>query len=118
MAQRQELLDKLLAFERPIEEIESSLAQFPWDSQKELSFLSLSHISNVLRRYVQGTAKASEVESWANAIEGRDDIGFDSGDKPLIRELLHELANPILAEPLTSKRATELLQRIGPISVP
>jgi hypothetical protein len=47
----------------------------------ELALLSVGHATNILNRFVTGRIPAVEVENWANAVEGRDDIGFDSAEE-------------------------------------
>lgn len=111
MSARKEILEKLIAFEQPLENIKSALSEFPWDSE-EIVFLSLSHAADVLRRYLSGAITAGDVESWANAIETRDDVGFQSSNRSFLRELVHELANPLLTRPLTYLRGSQLLKRI------
>jgi len=113
-SERRKALEALLGFEQPVEQHRTALAAFSWDADTELAFLSLSHIADVLNRFVAGRMVAPEVEAWANAIEGRDDIGFESANERLLRELLHELANPLLTQSLTRERAVELLKKIEP----
>jgi hypothetical protein len=112
MNERKHALEVLLNFEQPLEQIKTALAAFSWDSDTELAFLSIGHASNILNRFVTGRASAIEVESWANAVEGRDDIGFESPNEEILRELVHELANPLLTQPLTRERAIELLKKM------
>jgi len=109
---RKKALEALLAFEQP-DEFNAALTAFPWDSDAELVFLSAGHLKNVLSRFATGRASATEVEKWANAVEGRDDIGFERADMQRLRELVHELANPILTQPLTRERAVKLLTNIS-----
>jgi len=113
MNKRQEILKVLIGFEQPIQHLEDMLSKFDWDSDKELVLLSLAHIAHVLKNYLAADISADEVEQWANAIECRDDIGFESHDEDLIRDLIHELADPLVTEPLIMNRAEELLRRIG-----
>lgn len=80
----------------------AELAEFPWDAEFELAQLLPSHLCDVLRQFLIGVMSAQDVESWANAVEGRDDIAVSVGS---VQDALHELANPELTEPLTSARA-------------
>ena len=112
MEERKELLERLLKFEKPIEPTKAALAKFPWDSDIELVFLSASHFLNLFKRYLNGNVTADEVENWANAIEGRDDVGFVAGNKKVLREIIHELANPLLTQPLTKKRVEEFQNQL------
>ena len=112
MSERKKALDALLGFEQPVEQLRTALAAFSWDAATELAFLSSSHMANALSRFIGGNTAATEVQAWANAIEGRDDIGFESANEQLLRELLHELANPVLTQSLTRERVVELLKKI------
>jgi len=107
---RVEILNWLLNFDKPIEEINKMLSEFPWDS-KELVILEPTHINKVLSSYLSKNISEEDVEQWASAIECRDDIGFFNDDKTLLN-LIHELANPYLTQPLTPDLAKSLLNRL------
>lgn len=84
----------------------------PWDSNDELVFLQSSHICNALCLFMSGAITAGEVQSWANALECREDIGFS----PNCEAVLFELANPVLTQPLSIASASHwlsLLQNVG-----
>jgi hypothetical protein len=115
MNAREKILERLITFQQPIDGIQAALATFPWDSETELVFLTPDNISSILRRYSAGDLGAKEIESWANMIEGRDDVGFGSHQE-LTRDIMHELANPLLTQPFTPNRYEELLSRIGSLS--
>ncbi len=100
----------LLSASEPIGASISRLATFPWDSDFELVQLQRADIEHLLSLYRQGDVLAPEVEAWANAIEGRDDVGITDA---LTGELLHELANPLLTQPLSIGRADFLLDRLS-----
>ena len=40
--------------------------------------LKKQQIVNILRRYFNGQLSSLDVENWANAIEGREDIEYES----------------------------------------
>lgn len=82
---------------------------FAWDSESELIRLTSKDFYHVLSLYKQGSLSVAEVENWANALECRDDVGFASEQA---RELLHELANPLLTQPLSSERADFWLSQL------
>jgi len=110
--ERKEALEALLGVDQPVERLKVVLADFPWDADTELVFLSISHVVNVLNRFVAERMTATDVENWANVIESREDIGFDSSHEQLLRELIHELANPLLTQPLTRERAVKRIKQI------
>ncbi len=105
MDSRTSSLIELLHFSRPVADVMDSLSVFGWDSDVELVALEPSHITSVLHRFLSGKLLQADVEDWANAIECRDDIGFDPNS--FVATALHELANPILTRPLTRQSATD-----------
>jgi len=110
---RTDWLQALLHFDRPVSEITSSLAHFGWDSDEKLVTLKREHFVSILKRYLDDEISSEEVTAWANAIECREDIGFDEEHEDLVRETLHELANPYLTRPLSREIASELIERLS-----
>ena len=106
-------MQALVSFDRPLGDIHAALSQYPWDSEVELVLLSRTHIVSVLERFISGSLSAAEVEGWANAIEGRDDIGFETKSRELLKEAIQELANPALTHELTHDSAGILISRLS-----
>lgn len=110
---RQRLLVELLDWTRPTREIVAELAAFPWDSETKLVIVGRHHLQGALERYLNGSAAPDEIEEWAEALESRDDIGFEEGLEKLGSELLSTLANPELEGPLSGEFVRAWLSRIG-----
>lgn len=112
-ADRALLANRLL--DRP-DEARALLAQlkrFPWDCDEELALLGRDRMVHVLDRFVAGSLSPGQVEEWAEAIEVRDDIGTDALGHDLLREIIFELANPLLiGTNLTHSRAKDLATRL------
>lgn len=106
------VLSDLLAMARPLEEIAAQLADMEWDYEGEGVELSRQHLATVLQRFLNNTLLADDVECWANLIEGREDVCFESGCGQKIEEVLFELANPLLTQPLDRSRAAVLLSAL------
>jgi hypothetical protein len=64
-------------------------------------------------RYLSGSIDGSDVEQWAEAIEGRDDVGYETTVADWLRQVVFELANPKLTAPLEPSRAAELKSEIA-----
>ena len=112
MKTRVGLLSSLLRFDKPLNQILEPLAKFGWDSDQELVVLTRQQAADVLARYLKGELTASDVESWANALECRDDVGLEAGYQDLVREVVHELANPLLTRSLSAVTAKDWIQRL------
>jgi hypothetical protein len=67
----------------------------------------------MLDLYLGSTIRGSDVEEWAEAIEGRDDVGYEGDAADMLREAVFELANPDLTNQLVPERARELRNRFG-----
>ena len=74
--------------------------------------MTIDHIQSVLERYVRGGLSAAEVEDWADLIECRDDISYEEHRMETIKELIFELANPVLSGRLNVLMAQSLLDRL------
>jgi hypothetical protein len=113
MISRADLLRDLLAFGRPISELARDLSELDWDSEDELAALESTHLLAVLQNYLSGKLAPESVQSWANAIEGRDDLSITSD----LAEVIHELANPVITRPLSFIRAWDLIERLSRTAV-
>ena len=113
MITRVELLNSLLKFEQPLSEILPLLNSFEWDSEKELILLNKRHIVEIIQRYLDGKLSSSEVEDWANAIEGREDIEYERDCEQMIDDAIYELANPLLTRSLSADSAREWLEKFA-----
>ncbi len=58
-----------------------------------------------------GRDRLPEMETWADAIEGREDIGFEPGHEETLSQFVFETANPCLAEDLTDRSALSWIER-------
>jgi hypothetical protein len=112
MKTRINLLNELLGLERPASEITRDLAFFGWDTDDELVVLTSVHMRAILEELVKGTLTAEDASSWADAIEGRDDIALQPEIEEFLKETLFELANPDISGNLTPQRAATILQQI------
>ncbi len=112
MQTRTQILESLLNYSRPLKDIADGLKMFPWDSPKELVVLDSKKLSFLLDRYLNKEITASELEYWANLIEGREDIGFPEKEKTLISGIVFELANPGLVGELSEQSVGVMLGKI------
>ena len=91
-------IEALVTFSVPVSEAKVCLEKYQWNTNTELVVLTQGHLRNALSLFKSGSLSASEVQDWAKAVEGRQDIGVSSSR---CRKLLHEL----LLEQLSPERA-------------
>lgn len=87
--ERRSILRAVLAFDLPVEELQSLLAPLDWDCPEPLVTLTYAHIRSVLTRYKAGSLGAKDVEAWADLVEVRDDIDFED---ERTKEVIHMLS--------------------------
>ncbi len=109
---REQLLEALLVLKSSLHETLSDLAEFGWDCESELVQLKRDHIIEILERFQHGEISGKDVTAWADAVESRDDIGFEKGCEEILTDVINELANPELTRPLSSETANEWTYRL------
>jgi len=109
---RKNALENLINFNKDITNLTNNLQSFPWDSDVTLVTLTRVHIKEVLRRYLANELNEKQLECWANAIEGREDIAFETKNKDTIQNAIHQLANPLLTVPISITSARKLLDTL------
>ena len=87
------ILKSLINFSKPIDVLEKEISSLKWDNEIELVEIKKSHLDNVENKLKAGELKESEVETWANLIECREDIKFEN---ELVKEKIEKFANPTL----------------------
>jgi len=92
---REAILSSLVRFDTSIEHLRTALGSLDWDADLAVT-LERRDIVAVLQRYAAAEIDASTVEDWANLIECREDIQFESGYEEAIAAAIFDLANPVL----------------------
>jgi len=110
---RQDILNSLINFDRPLPHIEHELSDFSWDVDFDLVTLKKRHIIDALTKYINEIVSSQEIEQWANLIEGREDIKYEEGSEETIKEAIFELANPTLVQPISDSSAKEMIIRLA-----
>jgi hypothetical protein len=107
---RRSALTSLLAYDRPIEELRTTLAEFEWDCSEPLVSLTREHVLFILRRFLAGGLAAEAVEAWADLVEVRDDIEFQDDQ---VSDIIFVLANPMINGALDNQLAKRFLSEIS-----
>ena len=103
------LLNQLINYEIPPDEINKNISNYLWDSESELTILTRNQLRNFLKIYVEHRIDENEVENWANLIEGREDIGYEANYEGLLKQFIYRLANPYLVGEITRSMAEKMM---------
>ncbi|HEY2030477.1 MAG TPA: hypothetical protein VGH20_14845 [Myxococcales bacterium] len=106
---RRVLLMSLIRADASWQTVAAELAQFGWDCDVELVELRAEDLKSVIERFARGQTTSGELEEWADAVEGRDDIHFAA---PVIKDILAEIANPTVFGGINLARAGRWLAAI------
>ena len=110
---RKSIIASLIGFDKPLNDLRRELAELGWDWDADpLTVLTRQNLAAMIDRFLIGELDAETIESWANLIEGREDIVFESGCEATVAEALHDLANPELSGRLDAI-ATEVRARLN-----
>lgn len=112
-APRKELARKLVEYALPIDQVLTELSSYPWDCDSPVFVITPAHVVSILDRFLEGDLTAEQVERWGNLVEMRDDLDLAEGAKEAIGELIHELANPLLTEPLSKESALRMRHELA-----
>ena len=105
---RRAAIEALVELRGEIDVAVSAAQSFPFDLDEPVVTLTCAHIDSILERYLHGTLSANDVERWADAVEGRDDIQYCEGQEKKIADLLFILSCPDINEPLSPATAQAL----------
>ena len=107
--QRAALVRDLIEYRRPPAAILAELALLGWDCDRAVAELGVVDLRRILGGFVNGELSAGEVGAWADAVEVRDDLDFESES---VKEAVHALANPLLQGELDVTRAGEISRSV------
>jgi hypothetical protein len=114
LSARRRVLTAILAQDGELASNLAELGRLGWDSDVDLAVLTREHGRRLLDGFLAHEVSALVCQQWAEALEAREDIGFEAGYEDVLKRLVFELANPEITEPLTPRRATSLRGELGP----
>lgn len=107
---REEILRSIVSFKTDIKYLAEVLSTFSWDSDKLITVTG-DDIQHAVAQTLCGNRTAEELEFWADAIEVRDDIGFENES---VKEAVFLLANPAINDELSTAHLREIELLITP----
>ncbi|WP_426300244.1 hypothetical protein [Arthrobacter sp. R-11] len=97
---REEALRDLVELRCPVPEALKRLSAFGWASDTELMKIVLEDITRALKRFEAKSLAAQDLEAWAEALQGREDLLLDPTTRDFLADALFELSTPELFGPM------------------
>ncbi|GAB3969733.1 hypothetical protein GCM10029978_041650 [Actinoallomurus acanthiterrae] len=99
--ERTAALQALIELRLPPMQAARSLVRFGGESSQDLVTLGRSDARRVLDRYASGDLSPDDCARWAEALEAREDVGFEKGHLDRLTGFLFEMANPEINGPVS-----------------
>ena len=109
MRNREDILNDLINLKNSLTELQVELSQYSWDIETPALIINKKDFTNVLQRCIDGKLTFLEIENWANAIECRDDLGFEDTN---MQEMIFELANPDINGEITKEQLKKIIYKL------
>lgn len=93
---RQQKLQSIVNFSRKRSVLSEFLQEIGWDYEGEILTVYRVDIAGVVEKFLSRDISEDDLIWWANAIELREDLEFESTSASEIRTIIHQLANPDL----------------------
>ena len=108
-------LNSLVNLDQPLSKILPILKTFPWDSNQAIITLKKDHLIHILNQYLNHSLSAIDLENWANAIECREDISYETEGEDFINDIIFifDLANPILSDRLSPEIVRQYITQLS-----
>jgi len=108
---RLSIINDLVNLNKPIDDLLIILKKYSWDYKGNEYIITSNHLINILEKNIKSQITKHDIEKWANAIESREDIGFDKNNKYL-SDIIYKLANPYLEGELTSEFCNNTIKKL------
>lgn len=106
---RASILTNVIQIKSDLNRLKTELDYYPWDSNELLVTISKEDFAQVFSRAISGEVTFTQLEDWANILEGRDDIDFEVSQ---MEDLIFELANPYLNGEINKARLEEIVNEL------
>ena len=113
MKQRQQVLQDSVTFSQPLDVLSQALSRFEWDYEGESVIIEPFHLVSVLNRFLSNQLEAQHIENWANIIECREDLDYETSNQEQLEQVIYELANPEIEGPLTIERCQQIFLKFS-----
>lgn len=109
MEDRKAILLQIFKRKDRLDILKKKIDTFDWDFEYPLLVIKEVDMQHELLRFITEEVSFSEIEEWANILEGREDINFESEK---IEQIIYELANPIINQKITYELLKSMLNEL------
>jgi hypothetical protein len=111
--ERRDAVLALVDWRGALNDLRASLQNFPWDCEHALVILRPDHICRAIERFLKDEVSAMDLEEWAEAVEGREDVGYFESQSEIISEALFQLSTPAANVPISKQIAGSWLHELS-----
>jgi hypothetical protein len=114
---RRDLLRRILRRDGTLPELRTQLSTLSWDwDGPPLVVVTRAVLLAALNDFLDGAIPGSELELWADVLETRDDVGYAPEEAAEeLRQIIFEIANPLINVAISPGAAITWLQRVLPL---
>jgi hypothetical protein len=109
MKSRKQILHEIFNLEGDIDNLQSEILKYPWDSKVPLLIVTKVNLANTIQKFIFSDTPFKEIENWANILECREDIQYEPEE---LIEYVYELANPFLIGEITKERLVRIVNEL------
>jgi hypothetical protein len=109
MKNRQEILKDIVLMKGDLVDLQNRLSEFPWDSDEALVTISKQNLLKILTKAQNEKISFEHLVKWANTIECRDDLDFETDN---LREIIFDLANPEINGEITEEKLDQIVSEL------
>lgn len=109
--ERMNAIENLALLKKEVRICIDAISEFDWDYDGIPFVLKGDEVARILVRFLDDNISPSELELWADALELREDIKFEEGERDWIQEVVAILSSSELNGPITKSSVTDLLRR-------
>jgi hypothetical protein len=109
MKSRKSLITDLFFFNRDLIELKNDLTFYEWDSEQALLTIDKKKLYIIITKFISKSFTYHQIEEWANMIECRDDIDFETEK---LQQIIFELANPEINGEITKEKLLSILENL------
>ncbi|MBO3759303.1 hypothetical protein J5J09_06030 [Ciceribacter sp. L1K22] len=100
----------LARLERPLDDVLIAVSKFEWDYHGSPFILRKKYVEDILQRYLSRKLTDVELETWADAVELREDIAFDENHSQWLEDVITTLSSHELNGPTNRDRILSFLK--------